>query len=52
MRYAELKNLEESNRNTLLSMFIGILSDIKNTSTRKMTDIIKDIPAICRMNYI
>lgn len=52
MNYKELKDLEESNKNILLSMFNGILSNIKNTSTRKMTDIIKDIPSICRLNYI
>ena len=33
-------------------MFNGILSNIKNTSMRKMTDIIKDIPSICKMHYI
>lgn len=52
MNYKDLKNLEENNKTILLSMFSGILSNIKNTSLRKMTDIIKDIPSICRMNYI
>jgi mRNA-degrading endonuclease toxin of MazEF toxin-antitoxin module len=51
MRYNELKNLDDSYRNTLSSMFVGMLSNIKNTSFRKMSAIIKDIPAICKMSY-
>lgn len=52
MKYNDLKDLEENNKTTLLSMFSGILATIKNTSTRKLTDIIKDIPSICKMHYI
>ena len=51
MGYNNLKDLEDSNKHTLSSMFVGILSNIKNTSFRKMSAIIKDIPAICRMSY-
>lgn len=51
MNYKDLNNLEETNKLTILSMFNGILSNIKNTSVRKITDIIKDIPAICKMHY-
>lgn len=52
MSYKNLNNLEETNKTTILSMFNGILSNIKNTSVRKITDIIKDIPTICRLHYI
>lgn len=52
MNYKDLNDLENIHKATLLSMFNGVLSNIKNTSFRKVTDIIKDIPSICRMNYI
>ena len=51
MSYKDLNGLDETNKITILSMFNGILSNIKNTSVGKITDIIKDIPAICRMHY-
>lgn len=51
MSYNDLKEMEPTNKNTLSSMFIGILTNIKNTSFRKMSAIIKDIPAICKMSY-
>jgi len=51
MNYNQLKDLEENNKSTLSSMFIGILSNIKNTSFKKMSSIIKDIPAVCKMSY-
>jgi len=51
MKYNTLKDLEDERKSTLSSMFIGILSNIKNTSFSKMTSIIKDIPSICRMHY-
>lgn len=51
MPYNQLKDLEESNKQTLSSMFVGILTNIKNTSFKKMSSIIKDIPAICKMSY-
>ena len=51
MSYNELKDLENEKKLALSSMFVGILSNIKNTSFRKMTAIIKDIPSICRMSY-
>ena len=51
MSYNDLKNMEDTNKNTLSSMFVGILSNIKNTSFRKMSAIIKDIPAVCKMSY-
>lgn len=52
MSYRDLKDLEENNKATIQSMFNGILSNVKNTSLRKLTDIIKDIPSICRMHYV
>lgn len=51
MSYNELKDLDTSNKQTLSSMFVGILSNIKNTSFRKMSNIIKDIPEVCKMSY-
>ena len=51
VNYKDLKDLENSHKVTLTSMFVGILSNIKNTSFRKMSSIIKDIPAICKMSY-
>ena len=51
MNYNELKNLEDERKATLSSMFIGMLSNIKNTSFNKMSSIIKDIPSICKMHY-
>lgn len=51
MKYNTLKDLEDERKSTLSSMFIGILSNIKNTSFNKMTSIIKDIPSVCRMHY-
>lgn len=51
MNYNELKDLEENNKSTLLSMFNGILSNIKNISFRKSSSIIKDFPSICEMSY-
>lgn len=52
MSYNELKNLDDNNKQTLSSMFAGILSNIKNTSFKKMTNIIRDIPSVCRMSYL
>lgn len=51
MNYNQLKDLENEKKSALSSMFIGILSNIKNTSFRKMTAIIKDIPSVCKMSY-
>ena len=51
MNYNNLKDMDPSNKTTLSSMFVGILTNIKNTSFRKMAAIIKDIPAICKMSY-
>ncbi len=51
MNYNNLKNLEENNKTTLLSMFNGILTNIKNISFRKSTSLIKDFPSICEMSY-
>ena len=51
MNYKNLKNLEETNKTTLLSMFNGILTNIKNISFRKSTSLIKDFPSICEMSY-
>lgn len=51
MNYNELRNLEESNRTALSSMFHGMLSNIKNISFRKTTSIIKDVPSVCEMSY-
>lgn len=51
MKYSDLKDLEESNKTTLLSMFSGILSNIKNISFSKSTSIIKDFSSVCEMSY-
>ncbi len=51
MNYNNLKDLEENNKTTLLSMFNGILANIKNISFRKSTSLIKDFPSICEMSY-
>lgn len=51
MNYSNLKDLEDVNKSTLSSMFIGILNNIKATSFKKMASIIKDIPEVCRMSY-
>lgn len=51
MNYNELRNLDNQYKNTLSSMFQGILSNIKNISFKKTTSIIKDIPNVCEMSY-
>lgn len=51
MNYNDLKDLEENNKNTLSSMFSGVLSNIKNISFRKSTSLIKDFPNVCEMSY-
>lgn len=49
--YNNLKNLDDNNKSTLLSMFSGILNNIKNISFRKSTSIIKDFQSVCEMSY-
>lgn len=49
--YNKLKTLETSNKSTLLSMFSGVLNNIKNISFRKSSSLIKDFPSICEMSY-
>lgn len=51
MNYKDLKDLEDINKTTLLSMFSGILTNIKNISFRKSSSIIKDFPNVCEMSY-
>lgn len=51
MNYNQLKDLEPQNKTTLISMFQGILVNIKNISYRKTTSIMKDIPSICELSY-
>ena len=51
MNYKDLRDLEENNKSTLLSMFNGILTNIKNISFRKSSSIIKDFPSVCEMSY-
>lgn len=51
MSYNELKDIEDDKKLALSAMFTGILTNIKNTSFRKMSAIIKDIPSICKMSY-
>lgn len=51
MSYNDLKDLEENNKSTLLSMFSGILNNIKNISFRKSSSIIKDFPNVCELSY-
>ena len=47
MNYKDLKDIEDNNKSTLLSMFNGVLTNIKNISFRKSASIIKDFPNIC-----
>ncbi len=49
--YNNLKNLDANNQSTLLSMFSGVLNNIKNISFRKSSSLIKDFPSICEMSY-
>ena len=51
MSYKDLKALEDKNKTTLISMFSGILSNIKNISFSKSTSIIKDFSSVCEMSY-
>lgn len=51
MNYKDLKDMEESNKTTLSSMFSGILSNIKNISFRKSSSLIKDFPKVCELSY-
>ena len=51
MNYNDLNDLEDNNKETLLSMFNGILSNIKNISFRKSSSLIKDFPSVCKMSY-
>ena len=51
MNYKNLKNLEETNKTTLLLIFNGILTNIKNISFRKSASLIKDFPSICEIRY-
>ena len=44
MNYNDLKNLEPNNKNTLQSMFNGILENIKNISFKKSSNLIKNFP--------
>lgn len=49
--YKNLKNLDTTNKITLLSMFNGVLDNIKNISFRKSSSLIKDFPNVCEMSY-
>lgn len=51
MNYNNLRNLEDEQKKTLISIFSGILSNIKSISINKILCLIKDIPEICKMNY-
>ncbi len=51
MNYNQLKDLDPQNKTTLLSMFQGVLTNIKNISYRKTTSVIKDISSVCEMSY-
>lgn len=51
MNYKNLKDLDENNKRTLLSMFSGILSNIKNISFRKSSSLLKDFPIVCELSY-
>lgn len=51
MNYKNLKDLEDINKTTLLSMFNGILSNIKNISFKKSSSLIKDFPTVCELSY-
>lgn len=51
MKYSDLNNLNDSQKSTLVSMFAGILNNVKSSSLRKLPSLIKDLPSICEMNY-
>ena len=51
MNYNNLRNLDNEQKKTLTSMFIGILESVKSISLKKLLSLLKDIPEICRMNY-
>ena len=51
MNYKDLKDLEENNKITLVSMFSGVLENIKNISFRKSSALIKDFSNVCEMSY-
>lgn len=51
MNYKDLKDMDDSNKSTLLSMFNGILTNVKNISFRKSSSIIKDFPSVCELSY-
>ena len=51
MNYKDLKDLDSSNKSTLLSMFEGILSKIKNISYKKSVSLVKDFPSVCELSY-
>lgn len=51
MNYKDLKDLEHINKITLLSMFSGILTNIKNISFKKSTSLIKDFTTVCELSY-
>lgn len=51
MNYKDLKDMEDSNKSTLVSMFNGILTNIKNISFRKSSSLVKDFPSICELSY-
>ena len=52
MNYDQLKSLDEEQKKTISSMFVGILSNIRSISTKKVLSLITDIPNICRLNHI
>lgn len=51
MDYNNLRKLDDEQKKTLTSMFVGILDNIKSISIKKTLSLIKDIPEICKMNY-
>lgn len=49
--YSNLRHLDDSTKNTLISSFIGILGILKTLSSQLVMQIIKDIPNICKMHH-
>lgn len=52
MDYKNLKNIEEKDRITLISIFTATLSTLKHISINKITLIIRNIPDICRLHHL
>lgn len=51
MDYKNLRSLDDEQKKTLISIFIGMLDRVKSASLNKILLLIRDIPEVCRMNH-